>query len=154
MNRTLWSLIFIATATGLIPSTSISATTVYKCANSYSQTPCHQGQAITIDDHRDAAQKQQAEAASQRDAELANTLKKDRLTQQRIATKPKATAMSKPAQANATKADASRQTPATIITPKRIKPPGHKPVQFVAEVPGTHKPVKAEKKSANAQVGQ
>lgn len=129
-----------------MPATSISATTVYKCANSYSQTPCPEGQAITINDQRSAAQKQQAQAASRQDAKLANTMEKDRLSQERLLTKEQATATSKPSESNASKSDAPKQTQASIMTPKRVKPPGYKPAQFVAEVPGTRKPVKPKQK--------
>lgn len=135
-------LVFISTAAGLMPATSIGATTVYKCANSYSQTPCPEGQAITLNDGRSEAQKQQAQAASRQDAKLANTLEKDRLSQERLLTKEQTAAKSKPSNSNTSKADAPKQTQATVITPKRVKPPGYKPAQFVAEVPGTRKPVK------------
>jgi hypothetical protein len=55
------------------------AQSIYRCGESYSNTPCAGATVIAIDDARSAAQRSQSEAATRRDARLAEALEKDRL---------------------------------------------------------------------------
>lgn len=68
---------------GVLPAT---AQTIYRCGNSYSQTPCAGGNALALDDKRDKAQEQarkaQADAATRRDLKTAATLEKSRLKEE------------------------------------------------------------------------
>lgn len=60
---------------GVLPA---AAQTVYRCGNSYSQSPCSGGSAVNVDDRREPGQKSQADAATRRDAQTAALLEKDR----------------------------------------------------------------------------
>jgi len=134
---------FIAT---LLISTCARADNVYKCGNTYSQTPCPQGQTISIDDTRNAEQKRQTDEATRRDDKLANSLQKDRLTQEQ---KVKAL-RTRSATAEIAPDKVASPTPTeprlTKITPKRLKTKTYKPAGFVALVPGSDaKPAKSKK---------
>jgi hypothetical protein len=61
-----------------------SAQTVYRCGNSYSQTPCAggNGNAIAVEDSRDKTQKAQTDAAIRRDLKAAEALEKNRNKQE------------------------------------------------------------------------
>jgi uncharacterized membrane protein len=58
--------------------TVASAQTVYKCANTYSDTPCPQGVAVSTADPRSPAQKAQTDQATVKAAALAGQLEKTR----------------------------------------------------------------------------
>lgn len=116
-------------------SNGLQAQNIYKCGNSYSQTPCAGASTLNLDDARDAAQKQQSVAATRRDTGLAAALEKDRLAQEKMAT---------------TRAPAAQQVTVNAIThgddgvihkitPKRIGSKHHKPKAFIAQVPGSEK---------------
>lgn len=62
--------------------TSSQAQNIYRCGDSYSQSPCPGGVAIDAGDSRTKGQKAQADAATQRDRQTANTLEKERLKQE------------------------------------------------------------------------
>lgn len=59
------------------------AQTIYRCGNTYSQTPCAGAQALapepSADAARDKERKAQADAATRRDLKTAETLEKNRL---------------------------------------------------------------------------
>jgi hypothetical protein len=55
--------------------------TVYRCGpdgRTYSQTPCTDGQALTVDDPRSAGQRKEAEAVARREAKTAQQLADER----------------------------------------------------------------------------
>jgi hypothetical protein len=114
----------------------LQAQTVYKCGNTYSQVACPDAKTVQVDDKRDTQQKQQADAVTQREAELAKSLEKERLTleksTQRV-TKPKRKASS----TAAPKKDAKEDKTLTKITPKRPHSKAAKPDGFVAQVPAS-----------------
>jgi hypothetical protein len=58
---------------------------VYRCGNAYGSTPCPGGQVVAADDARSAAQRQQALAARQQDARLAQGLAADRQAREQAA---------------------------------------------------------------------
>lgn len=60
---------------------------VYRCGNSYSQTPCAEGPSheVMVDDARSSAQKTQTEQATQRNAQAADALEKTRLQEEQRA---------------------------------------------------------------------
>lgn len=126
----------------------LQAQNIYKCGNSYSQTPCADASPLHIDDTRTAAQKQQTDTATGVNAKLAQSLEKARLAQEKLA------AAQPPAAPKVTAATAV-PSPGTVvhkITPKHIKSKKYKPDAFIAQVPGSDKkPVKkktAKKKAA------
>lgn len=103
------------------------AQNVYRCGNSYSQTPCADSRPIDVRDPRSAAQKADADAATRRNAKAAELLEKARQgdeAAQRPAhrdTKPPKAVASAPAQP---KNKSKKKLPEyfTAATPK-AKPP-------------------------------
>jgi len=77
-----FAMFFIATCALL---TRAEAQNIYRCGDSYSQSPCPGGVAIDAGDSRTKGQKAQADAATQRDRQTANTLEKERLKQEATA---------------------------------------------------------------------
>ena len=72
----------------LASSTSMAATTVYRCGQDgreYSQAPCPSGQALTVEDARSPEQRQQAQDAARREAKLGEQLTGDRLARESAA---------------------------------------------------------------------
>jgi hypothetical protein len=59
--------------------------TVYRCGSTYSQTPCGVGVIIEAEDGRTPEQRAQSDESRKRQAELAQSLEQERLTQERIA---------------------------------------------------------------------
>ena len=57
---------------------------VYRCGNTYSQSPCPAAVAVDVDDPRSAQQKQETDAASRRDSRAADAMEKSRLKQEAI----------------------------------------------------------------------
>ena len=57
----------------------LQAQPIYRCANSYSQTPCPGGIAIDVDDSRSSVQKARSDAANLQALRLANEMEKTRL---------------------------------------------------------------------------
>jgi hypothetical protein len=97
---------------------------------------CPDAKTVEINDDRTAAQKQQSEAATQRDAKLAKSLEMERLALEKStqrATKPKRKASS----AAAPKKDANDDKPPTKIMPKRPHGKTAKIDGFVAQAPAS-----------------
>lgn len=119
----------------------LQAQNIYKCGNSYSQTPCAGGSTLKLDDARTSAQKQQTDAAMRSDAKQAKALEKNRLVQEKAnIVRPSATT---PATAKVPKKPRDTHNVVSVITPKRLKSPAYKPDAFIALVPGSDtKPVK------------
>jgi hypothetical protein len=130
----------------LAESTASRAETVYKCGNSYSQSPCVKGQELLVEDTRLNVQKKQAENVAQSDKKLAESMQKDRLAQeQQTIQKPSQDTKTVKADLHA-EARTSAQSPPTTLTPKRLKTKTYKPAGFVAVVPDSdQKPVKPKK---------
>lgn len=59
-----------------------TAQNIYRCADSYSHTPCPGGVLVDVADKRSSAQKTQADAATNRDAQSAEAMEKARLQQE------------------------------------------------------------------------
>jgi hypothetical protein len=59
--------------------------TIYRCGNTYSQTPCGDGHTLTIDDSRTAQQKSQTDAATAETRKLAVQLERERVAQEKAA---------------------------------------------------------------------
>lgn len=126
----------------------LQAQNIYKCGNSYSQTPCAGASTLNLDDARTSAQKQQTDAAMRSDAKQAKALEKNRLVQEkanRVRPSPAAAAAA-PTTAPAKLRDTHNVV--SVITPKRLKSPAYKPDAFIALVPGSDKKP-AKKKASN-----
>lgn len=109
-------------------STWSTAQNVYKCGNSYSQSPCPGGAVIDVTDQRTSAQKNQTDQASSRDAKTADSMEKARLRQE------KADRVANRAQLPPTK---------TVIVNRNESPKAKKkkklPEFFTAQAPGEKK---------------
>jgi len=150
MKKTVWDMPQrgLCLATLLISlftvSSGLQAQNIYKCGNSYSQTPCPGASTLNLVDARDAAQKSQSDAATRRDHSLAEALEKDRVAQEKIA------AIRPPVAEPVVAAKATPQSDDGVvhkITPKRIGPKHKKPTAFIAEVPGSEKKPSGKKSS-------
>ena len=75
IRKTLSALFFIA-ATSI--STGLMAQTVYRCGDTYSQTPCAGGNPVDTRDTRTRSQQMQTESNAQRDARAAKSLETSR----------------------------------------------------------------------------
>ena len=114
-----------------LAATATSAQTVYRCANSYSQTPCAGALTIAVDDSRSPAQKAQTDAATVQTQRLAGQLERERLALEKSARGAKPPApLAKPADHGKTSrkpttpADASaNRQPAGASSKKKKKDP-------------------------------
>ncbi|MDH5204798.1 MAG: hypothetical protein OEW36_03975, partial [Hylemonella sp.] len=66
----------------LVTAPALSAQTVYRCGNSYSDQPCAGGSTLDTGDTISAAQRERTEAATERDRRTADSLEKERLAQE------------------------------------------------------------------------
>lgn len=68
-----------------IPAMTLYSQTIYRCGNTYSQTPCPGAALIAADDSRSPAQKAQTDAAAAQAARQADRMERERLAQERAA---------------------------------------------------------------------
>lgn len=144
LTRAFLTSLFIA-----ISAYSVSATAenVYKCGNSYSSTPCANGQTLDVSDERTTAQQAQTRRAASQDAVQARQLEKMRLANEKVAAKR----VNAPAPTPVAVHPHTPQPQLTVITPKRLKKLGKKPEAFIAEIPGSEKK-KVSKKTRKTAV--
>ncbi len=142
MKHSINASVFIAL---IILNTWAIAQNVYKCGNSYSQTPCPGGQTINVDDTRTHAQKEQTDTAVQRDAQQAQTLENLRLTQEKATLKQRSDVAPSTGSAVVHKPAVEANGVVHKITPKRLRPKHNKPDAFVAQIPGTEPKVGVKK---------
>jgi hypothetical protein len=72
----------------LLAAAPAFAQTVYRCGADgriYSQTPCPEGREVDVADPRSAADRQAAAAVAEREAGLADTLRRERLAREAVA---------------------------------------------------------------------
>jgi hypothetical protein len=132
----------IASLALCVISASAIAQTTYKCGNSYSETPCVDGKAVTTEDKRTDSQKSQADETNIRQRKAANKFEKDRIAQEKRDAKAlrdagPATIIGKPGP------EVRKQSKATQIkVPKPIKAPkAAKPAKVSKKKPA-EKPAK------------
>ncbi|MFC5495983.1 hypothetical protein ACFPOE_00425 [Caenimonas terrae] len=117
------------------------AQNVYRCGESYSNSPCAGATVVPTDDPRSAAQKAQTDAATKRDARLAQVLENERL---KAEGKPASAVIFEQPQAHA---------PRPVDKPL-AKPKGKGKPEFFTAVaprkPGDAPPKKKKKKQAPA----
>jgi len=65
-------------ALAALSATACAATEVYRCGQTYQQTPCPAGQTLTLDDSRSPAQQREAREAMAADQRLARQLAAER----------------------------------------------------------------------------
>lgn len=144
-------LCFLATL-GLALVATANSEAIYRCGNSYSQTPCAEAQVLQIDDSRDVNRKKEADAATRRDTKLAKELQRDRLErlQQEQASFPKQSRHNKPEKPRAAPIKAPKDQ-IVLIKPTRLKSTLYKPKGFTALVPGSEKKSGATKHAVKAK---
>jgi hypothetical protein len=131
--------LFMALAASALPT---AAQTVYRCGDSYSQTPCHGGQVIDVEDSRSAIQRSQTLAATQRDTRLANAMEKMRLDEEAKAEAARLTQQRAEAAAKSSRGK-GKDAGSAMAKSKDAKP--KKPADFTAIAPGTGKSKPARK---------
>ena len=102
------------------------AQTIYRCGASYSSSPCDGAALVAADDARSAAQRAQADAATRRDARLADGLEKERIRMEAkaapaviLASAPPGEATQRSADKAAAKGKLKKPEQFTAVSPKK-----------------------------------
>ncbi len=130
-----------AAAALLLASAAHAATPVYRCGvegKDYSQQPCSDGVALSIDDGRNAAQRDASAQAVARQRRLADELARDRERREKALHAP-ATSLSAAATASPSKPGASQPRPTRRPSPPARAASGSASQPFTAIVPGSGK---------------
>jgi hypothetical protein len=112
-------------------STGATGQKVFRCGNSYSQTPCPDAMEVNTEDLRSKAQKLQSDKAIARDVSTANTLEKTRL-------KGEAQTLANRASESKTSSKKPRKSTAVTSEPKK-KAKKNAPEFFTAAAPPAQK---------------
>jgi hypothetical protein len=70
---------FLFAATAALGASAMAQAPIYRCGDSYSQTPCAGGKIIAASDSRSADQKAQTDEATKRNAKAASEMEKARV---------------------------------------------------------------------------
>ena len=134
-------------ASAAVP-TWVNAQKVYRCGQSYSQTPCAGGDLVDATDSRTTAQQKQTSEAATRDARAASAMEKSRLKQEKsnLAANARPTPAASPAPVAATAPVAPASKPK--------KPKKAEPEFFTAQAPGASKEAKAAKPATPASAAK
>ena len=131
--------------------TGSGAETIYECGTSYSQQPCAAAAALNLADERTPAQKTQADEATRRDRQLADTLRKERLTDEKLALAAQRESAKKGAAPKPV--PSSAQPKARVVTIKTKPVKISKPTAVAAKVP-TSEAKAAVKKAATTKTSK
>ncbi len=142
MTRSLQIATFLIAGCAL--STGLKAQNVYRCGDSYSQSPCAGGKAIDAGDSRTRAQQAQAESDTARARQAAQALERDRQKQEAAAER----AARQAPQADAGRAQAAAPAPAAVHTHKTK--PAKQPPYFTARAADEKKDNKKAAKTKSA----
>ncbi len=136
MQRNLTIAMLCLAASGWIAPAA--AQNIYRCGNSYSQQPCPGGKVVPADDTRNADQRSQTSAASERDAKAGDAMEKARLKEE-----------AKPAQAvmPPAKLEEIPQEKRNTVVAGKAKKPAY--FTAVARKPGDTQVKKKRKKAKN-----
>lgn len=127
------------------------AESIYRCGNTYSQSPCPGAKLLNIDDSRDPQQKEIKDEVTRRDAELAKSMEKARLDNEAALAAQRTTRPQRSPHAAKQAPNQASQEEATLVYARkpRLNRP-HKTKDFVAVVPNTvRQPVKPRKPRAD-----
>lgn len=130
--------------------------TIYRCGDSYSQTPCANGSVVQADDARDDAQRSQAQSALQRDKALVKDMEATRRKEAAQEQALNKAALARARAAHVADDTKSEPKPAKETTPKKTSSKRTAQAKkeetgvFTATVPG-QKPKKKTRKSATAK---
>jgi hypothetical protein len=131
---------------GLVFSAVLQAQGIYRCGNTYSQTPCAGTEPLQLKDTRQPEQKQQTDAAAGRAAKLAQDMEQTRVNEEkRLLAGQQPLASTAPEKATFNNFSTGSVT--TTLTPKKMQTKHKKPEAFIAEVPGSEKSALKNKKS-------
>ncbi len=140
MSRSILSAIFFIAISALSPWALAQKS--YKCGNTYSQAPCTDAVPLATDDSRSNAQKNQNDATTARIARTADTMEKDRLSQEK-----RDLAANKVVAVTPDKSVSSADAPVNASLKKKKKAPEY----FTAQVPGEKKVKKKAVKEKTAK---
>lgn len=127
----------------------LQAQSVYRCGNSYSQTPCPGSMPVDVADDRSKTQKAQADAASQRDRRTAEAMEKSRLKQE--ASQARAAGAQSGAQSANKSATTGEQ--ASADHKARAGKKGKKPEYFTASTAGEKSKKKKDGSTPSSKTG-
>lgn len=131
--------------TGVVFSMGLQAQGIYRCGNAYSQVPCPGAEPLQLKDARQPEQKQQTDAAAAQAARLAQGMEQTRIAEEkRLLAGQQALPSAAPEKEMFNSFSTGSAT--TTLTPKRVQPKHKKPDAFIAEVPGSEKPLLQKKK--------
>ena len=136
------ALSLLITLSCLVPAGAALGQTIYRCGNSYSQSPCPGATSLDVSDGRSAAQKSEADAATTAAARAATAMEKERLARER-------TAPVKKVETSHARGAAGPGTPAEKKAAKKAKPDAP---YFVAATPREKPKEKAPKSAEKAAV--
>jgi hypothetical protein len=71
--------------TPALAQSSSGAKSIWRCGNAYSDKPCHDGKVVDVNDSRSTTDRHAADAATQRTANSAANMERDRLQLERAA---------------------------------------------------------------------
>lgn len=121
----------------MAPALTASATdaeTIYRCGDSFQQSPCADARAIEVVAAPTEAQRAEARAVAAREKQLAFEMARDRREREAAIRPAAATSLSPPRPMAAASAPAKRHSHA-----KRRTPSGDDGLDFIAAVPSTKK---------------
>lgn len=128
-------LALVGSLLGLAPTAHVSSQPIYRCGNTYSQTPCANAIVVRAEDPRTPNQKAQTDAAALQAARLADQMERERLaSEHRPAQASNRPAKGKPAQPSATTQAVARpsspEAGSRAKSRSRSRPPA--PEHFIA----------------------
>lgn len=108
-------------------STRATSQSVYRCGNTYSQTPCADGVEVNVQDDRTAAQKAESQAIVRRETSTANAMEKARLREEArlrasINKKDKSTPTAADVPVDGTDTARRKSKPTKALPKKKTKP--------------------------------
>ena len=151
MKNTAWLTTIFPVLVLLACASQGQAQPVYRCGQTYSQTPCPGAVSVDTNDARSKTQKQESQKATQRDKHLAQELEESRKKEDALALAGSTPAEGKDKQSKAAKSKKSKSGKASSdeAIEAKAKPRNKKnPEFFTAATPPTAN--KAKKKTAPA----
>ncbi|MGR4869419.1 hypothetical protein ACIPRI_11185 [Variovorax sp. LARHSF232] len=130
-----------AAAAAVAQALAAPATTIWRCGNSYSDTPCEGARPIEADAPPSAERRRQADEGTRRDMEAANRMQRERLRLEAEHSRRGAVVIGAPA-----RGEAARAAPAPTLLKPGKKKRLEKPDAFVASYAN---PDGNEKRSSN-----
>jgi len=114
----------IAVLLSMLPM-ALQSQTIYRCGNTYSQTPCPGASLIAAGDSRSPEQKAQTDAAAAQAARQAERMERERMERERLAQERMARAAVPGARATSAKSDSKETTTGPGRVAKKLQEPAY-----------------------------